>query len=307
MLPDFGDTIGYGHLSRLIAISEELISRGHTYCFHISDNFDQVANQLIESSDLTFHCNCKTDADFILIDSYNQKIFSNSASVSSNTLRIQIVDDQKIPFFADGYIEASPINPWLPLNPGAPILRFNMSPILRLVFDQYLGKKNFHDLSNHKLLVTLGSTSNSFEILKSIYNSILNSKYSDYELHYAANSNFNLNFSVEDLGFNLTSLENGNIVDIAKDFQLIISACGVTSWELLYANLPFLVIGTAENQKLQLDYFVKNELIDGLMYSPDLTFIKELSERLNFFSRFKGNKRVKNGRKVVVNWLETFN
>jgi spore coat polysaccharide biosynthesis predicted glycosyltransferase SpsG len=306
LLPEFGKSIGYGHLSRLIAIAEELISRNHHYCFHTDNNSDFVANLMMESSQLSLECRCKVIPDFLLTDSYNVDKLLSGVKIPLGIKLIQLVDDINRPYFSDCYIEASPICEWKPLNLKAPILKFQMSPILRKQFDN-AGLDDQGKLSpNFCLLITLGSSPEIVEILKLIVSAIRKSKFSEYRLYISTPSNRSLISKSVLAELEVESIDNlNNAIDIYNRFDLVISACGVTAWELLSANLPCLFIGTIKNQQNQLSYFIENSLADGLMFTRNLLFVQSLISKLNSYSKGFNANNINNGRKKVVDWLES--
>jgi spore coat polysaccharide biosynthesis predicted glycosyltransferase SpsG len=308
LVPEFGKLIGYGHLSRLIAIAEELIHRNHTYCFHVYNNSDNIANLMIHSSGLSFNCNCKVQPNFLLVDTYNPNNALTKISVPVGIRLIQIIDDINKPFFADGYIEASPIKDWKPLNLAAPILEFKLSPILRVQFDNVSLWNKSELAASSKLLITLGSSALIINILKLLVPAIRKSKFSAHSLYISKNSDGNpeLKLLLAELG--IKSMNDFNSAsEISNEFDLIISACGVTGWELLFKNSPCFFIGTVKNQQTQLDYFIKNDLSDGLMFSDSPLFIEKTLLKLNAYSNNFGAENINNGRKIVVDWLEKLN
>ena len=96
-------------------------------------------------------------------------------------------------------------------------------------------------------------------------------------------------------------------LEISNGFDLVISACGVTAWELLFTNTPCFFIGTVKNQQKQLDYFIINGLADGLMFSESSQFVENTAHKLNTYSNNFGASNIDNGRKKVVDWLENLN
>jgi spore coat polysaccharide biosynthesis predicted glycosyltransferase SpsG len=305
LVSEFGKSIGYGHLSRLIAIAEELIVRNYSYCFHLYDDSDEVANFMIKSSGLSFECKCNSRPFFLLVDSYNIDILLPKINALGAIRIIQIVDDINKPFFADGYIEASPINHWKPMNQNASILEFKMSPILRMRFDNSALKSKVEFTSNSKILITLGSSSLTIDILKALVSAIRVSKFSAHDLYISTNSNGTqmINLVATELGVKSLDSLNGS-PEIFNGFDLVISACGVTGWELLQSNSPCVFIGTVNNQQSQLDYFINNNLADGLMFSENHMFIEKTVQKLNVFSNNFNLRNINNGRRNVVDWLE---
>lgn len=308
LVSEFGKSIGYGHLSRLIAIAEELITRNFSYCFHLYDDTDEIANFMMQTSGLSFKCNCKGEPLYLVVDSYNANILLPKINVQDSTKIIQIVDDVNKPFFADGYVEASPISHWKPMNQNAPILEFKMSPILRAQFQHTDINKKAELISNSRVLITLGSSSLTIDILRALVSAIRLSKFSTHDLYLSTNSSGNpiIKLVAEELKVKtLDSLKSSR--EVLNGYDLVISACGVTGWELLLSNSPCFFIGTVDNQQSQLNYFIDNNLADGLMFSENPLFIENTIHKLNIYSNNYTVRNIVNGRKKVVDWLENFN
>jgi spore coat polysaccharide biosynthesis predicted glycosyltransferase SpsG len=115
-----------------------------------------------------------------------------------------------------------------------------------------------------------------------------------------------INLVATELGVKSLGSLNGS-PEIFNGFDLVISACGVTGWELLLSNSPCFFIGTVNNQQSQLDYFINNNLADGLMFSENHMFIENTVQKLNAFTNNFNLRNINNGRKNVVDWLENLN
>jgi spore coat polysaccharide biosynthesis predicted glycosyltransferase SpsG len=303
--PEFGPLVGYGHLSRLIAITEELILRKHQYCFHFSDLDDPIANEMMKTSGLSFGCRCNNNPDFVIVDSYKVNINEPVFTPYHKTKILQIVDEINQKFYADAYIQASPITNWRPANNSAAILDFNVSPILRKRFDSngLLGSFNSHQ--NNKILISLGASNAIQEIIISIKIALDQSRYRNHEI-YCVLSGTDLNSLRLFLSENgIYPIEPGiSLVDIAFDFDFVISACGVTGWEIVSSKIPCIFIGGAENQRSQLDYFINQKIADGSMFENQNDFIVSFGKKLNEFSTSKFMMEILNGRIRAVDWIE---
>lgn len=306
--PNFGQMVGYGHLSRLIAIAEELVFRKHIYCFHYSNSQDLVANGMMNLSSLSFGCQCQGECDFLIIDNYTELTKHLEKSDHHRPKTVQIVDDITPMFYADAYIQASPISHWAPANNQAAVLEFDSSPILRNRFDLSDSLKRSNNQQNNKILISLGASKSIEQIIRSIKIAIEKSKYNSSDL-YCILSGTELNSLRQILYKNrIIPIEPGKIVaEIAFDFDFVISACGVTAWELLCSKVPCLFIGVAENQRNQLNYLVKFQIADGLMFENQNQFVPLFIEKLNKFSCQKTAKKIGNGRIRAVDWIENLN
>jgi spore coat polysaccharide biosynthesis predicted glycosyltransferase SpsG len=305
--PNFGPMVGYGHLSRLIAITEELVFRNHVYCFHFSNSQDVVANKMMSASGLSFGCKCHDFSDLLIIDSYTEHSSQQESWPNQGPKILQIVDDINPKLYADAYIEASPISNWTPANNNAAILEFDASPILRKRFDSKESPIRPKSNQNNKILISLGASNSIEQIIISIKIAIEKSKYQNHQVFCLLSGN-DLNSLRTFLSENrIIPIEPGVlVVDIAFDFDLVISACGVTAWEILSSKAPCILIGGAENQRNQLDYFVNLNIADGLMFENQDQFVSPFAEKLNGFSSQQFAREICNGRIRAVDWIESF-
>lgn len=304
--PEFGPKVGYGHLSRLIAITEELVFRKHEYCFHFSASDDPIANEIMRASGLSFGCRCNKFPNFLIIDSYNVDAKELVSKMHPATKVLQIVDDVSPKFYADAYLQASPISSWVPYNNSAAILEFIASPILRKRFDSSDLVKSSKSSKNNKILISLGASNAIEQIINSIKVAVENSQFHNHQI-YCLLSGDNLNALRSFLLKNkIVPIKRGIlVVDIAFDYDFVLTACGVTAWEIVSSRIPCMVIGGAENQRNQLNYFVNLKIADGLMFENQNDFVFSLTEKLNRFSTPEIINELCNGRIRAVDWIES--
>ena len=108
-----------------------------------------------------------------------------------------------------------------------------------------------------------------------------------------------------DLGLNLL-IGSCDFKTLCDDNSFVISAGGVTSWELISLEVPGFLIGVAQNQSLQINYLNERELRRGIVFEDEKKFTKELHQLLmneNFSTLFSPPKLIENGRIQAVNWL----
>jgi len=305
LMPEFGPKVGYGHLSRLIAITEELVFRKHEYCFHFSNSNDPIANAIMKASGLSFGCRCSELPNLLIIDSYNVDTKKLEVTSHHTTKILQIVDDINPKFYADAYLQASPINSWVPGNESAAILDFIASPILRKRFDSNDLVMSSKDCKNNKILISLGASNAIEQIIDSIIIAVENSRFRNHQIFCLLSGNDLNSLRSFLLKNEIVAIEPGIlVVDIAFDFDFVISACGVTAWEIVSSRIPCIVIGGAENQRNQLNYFVNLNIADGLMFEKQKDFIISLTEKLNGFSNPSITNEICNGRIRAVDWIE---
>jgi spore coat polysaccharide biosynthesis predicted glycosyltransferase SpsG len=103
----------------------------------------------------------------------------------------------------------------------------------------------------------------------------------------------------------VVAIEPGvSVVEIACEYDFVISACGVTAWEILSSKIPCVLIGGAENQRNQLEYFINLNIAEGLMFEDKVDFVGHFSKILDRFSLSKSSQKIFNGRARAVDWME---
>lgn len=297
--------VGLGHLARCIAIAEELDSRAYGVCFaHFSD-LDVRGESLILNSGLSITCVCKGAPLAVICDSYDLNFISR-INLDSGSKLILLVDDVSLPFNADGYLEASPIKSWVPLNEKAPVFKFEANPILRKQFDSFA--IDFDYDPPFDVVMTLGAGKESESIVNSLIpiiagNSMFNGKItlltSEDSSYIELAKAHNVELKVLTGTYNLRNLISNN--------TFVISAAGVTAWELITLGVPGFLIAVSENQYEQLDYFNKLGLRDGIVFRN----VFQLSTEINFLldsQNFadvtnEAKSRIRNGRVDSINWL----
>jgi UDP-2,4-diacetamido-2,4,6-trideoxy-beta-L-altropyranose hydrolase len=297
--------VGLGHVSRCVSLAEEIESRGHFSCFAHVSNLDSRGRQLLALSSLKSECNCNSRPDVVIYDSYDLD-FIEKVQIPTEAKVVLLVDDVSLPFIADGYIEASPIKTWIPLNGTAPIFKFDTNPILRRQFDASAVSINFS--CPFDLILTFGAVKELGLIIDLLFpvisgNSLFSRKVTlltSDELNYVELAkSYNLDLQVLRGTYNLR--------DLIDNKTFVISAAGVTAWELITLGVPGFLIAVAENQYEQLDYFNRLGLREGVVYqgTPQIaTDIHQLVESGDFIDHANQAKStIRNGRVNSIDWL----
>lgn len=298
------EQVGLGHLSRCVAIAEELKQRKIIVCFNHFCNFDSFGAKFLHSSNFQSTCVCNSNPNLIIIDDY--KIHNlDSIKLDPGVKRLQIVDDTSPAYLADGYIQASPIKNWQPANLEAPIFEFRNNPILRSNFDAKVVRSS-EVSAPLKILVILGAASHFAEICSKLLSAL--SKVEAPRIEKIAIFNPKKFTIPEFEPHALTMLtDNLDLEKIYPEFNFVISAAGVTAWELTAIGIPGFVLGVSDNQQLQLNYLIENQIRIGVNYfnnnnfDYDLRFILNSMVDVERFTPFE--KILANGRIEVTNWI----
>ncbi len=297
--------VGLGHLARCIALAEELKSRRYGVCFAHFSELDARGQSLILNSGLSITCACSGNPIAVICDSYDLN-FLFRIDLASDTKTILLVDDVSLPFDADGYIEASPIKTWVPLNEKSPIFKFDANPILRKQFDSSAVDFDFD--SPFDVTITFGAGKESELIVNSLipiiagcsmFNRRITLLTSDVSNYIDLADSYNVELEVLTGTYNLR--------DLIRNKTFVISAAGVTAWELITLGVPGFLIAVAENQYEQLDYFNRLGLREGVVYRDVFQLsasIKNLVDSRNFIDAANEVKsQIRNGRVESINWL----
>ena len=298
--------VGLGHLSRLLAIAEELQSRGHVTCFSHYSTIDHRGKELLKSANFSTSCVCESSFNFLVIDSY-ELIFLNEIPEKSRVKVIQVVDDVSPNYIAIGYIQASPISNWKPMNLKGKVFSFDRNPILRKEYDNI--KRRFHFGSRIEILISLGAVENKIFIIEKLLQ-VLN-LYADNIARVNILDEKSIEFE-SNLSFNKLSLnwihDSINFPTMIPPINYVISAAGVTAWEMIAIGVPGFIIAATNNQVQQLRYITDAGLRKGIQFLDQVDFqssIKEIIE-IDFKENFQNaHVHIRNGRVEVANWLDT--
>jgi spore coat polysaccharide biosynthesis predicted glycosyltransferase SpsG len=297
--------VGLGHVSRCVSLAEEIASRGHFSCFAHISNLDIRGLQLLTLSGLKSECVCDLKPSVVIYDSYDLD-FIQSGGVFTEARIVLLIDDVSLPLFADAYLEASPIKNWKPLNEGAAVFKFDCNPILRTAFDLPLYSSNFS--APFDVVISLGAAKHFQLILDALLPQIRGQKDFGQKITILTGGN-----SIQEIiKANETSdlnLVGGiyNLRDLITPHTFVISAAGVTAWELISLGVPGFLIGVVNNQFEQLEYFNKLGLRNGILFQNNSTFstqINNLLDTINFMDTAKkAQMTLKNGRVDAVDWI----
>lgn len=297
--------VGLGHVSRCVSLAEEIQSRGGIACFGHLSNLDSRGLRLLSLSALRSECVCNLTPSVVIYDSYDLEFIQNDFLPPQSKV-VLLVDEVSLPCSADAYIEASPIKTWQPLNKFAPVFKFDANPILRTAFDSPL--KEISSFGPFDVIINLGAASDFQSILDELLPQIRARKIFNREISILTGSNSiakNVKASqISDLKF----IEGTyNLKDFIGPNAFVVSAAGVTAWELISLGVPGFLIGVVNNQVEQLQYFNKLGLRNGVLFENNSDFSNQISSLLDNIgvvdkSR-KTQKTLKNGRVEAVNWI----
>jgi spore coat polysaccharide biosynthesis predicted glycosyltransferase SpsG len=259
--------IGFGHLSRLIAISEAMPSE-NKFCLHGEIEKSETINNMIRNTGISLVCCCEMKPYLVFVDTYDIEVFS-SIIFNSKPYVVSLIDDSSPIIEANLYVEASPVKSDKKV-PKELLLKFERSPLLRRQFFDFseIPKPDGNDESGLNALIILGSTSNWERLLHLMVEAIRS--FPKIQTLSVLTSDRRIVAYSDTLG--LKTINPRRSLDlIVKDFDFVISAAGVTAWELIALKVNCLLMALVDNQLVQLDYLIQNELA----FCVDLTDIEK--------------------------------
>ena len=299
---------GYGHLRRLVSLSS-VLEYSNMLCLH--GNFEETKEfySVIESSELN-KCKCDLRPATVIFDSYSTKVLSTLGFKNSPKL-IQLVDELSPKLWADAYIKASPTRDWMALNERAQVKEFNNSPILRREFFSNNINLVYSHARLNSILVLIGSSSLSKQAL--LYLSEIFSSYlSEFTFVIATNDEKLGEFS-KSIGFVVTPYLN-DFRTLVNDYRLVVSARGVTAWELLKLDSNCIILSLADNQNFQLEYLKIHYNVVGLKFDPNNFSLKtELRDAIlkslnpSEVIKLHQSPKIHDGAVDAVDWLKELN
>ncbi len=297
--------VGLGHVSRCVSLAEEIESRGHFSCFAHVSNLDSRGQKLLTLSSLESECICNSKPDVVIYDTYDSD-FIQKDQIPTEAKVVLLVDDVSLPLFADAYLEASTIKNWKPFNQGAPVFKFDCNPILRMAFDIPLHSLNFSPPFD--VIINLGAAKDFLSILDVLLPQIRSRADFNHRITILTGSNSSLEIAhaIETSDLNLVE-GTVNLRDLIGPHTFVISAAGVTAWELISLGVPGFLIGVVNNQIEQLEYFNEIGLRNGIYFQHNSGFstqIGALLDTINFVDTAKtAQVSLSNGRVEAIDWI----
>lgn len=283
---DGGNTIGLGHVMRMLVLAKELNKNNKVIflCRSLSIKNNKVQSEFYDNnSDLEsdkfkagiekikdsgfeviliceerviediINLQNKYNADAIITDSYDvDELYFNK--LKPHFKLSGYVDDvnkckMNVDFIINQNINADDMNYIANVNNNTKLFLGTKYCMLRDEFRENFKKKEIKEKCE-ELLLTLGGMDNDFNTLK-ILKEILNC---NINIHVAIGSAFNDKIIKElyDLSkthYNVKIYENANMSSLMKKCDVAISACGSTLYELCAMNVPTIGIIIADNQE----------------------------------------------------------
>ncbi len=290
ILTEGGNKIGFGHISRCIALCQAIEKEGY--------NPELMINADNNVSDFVKERNCQIfnwlaeqkkvirlleDASLVIIDSYlAEKPFYDRISQMTNGNLLMIDDCNRL-----DYPRGIVLNPSIygdklnyPSKEGVTYLFGKDYIILRKEFWEVPKKKINKEIKN--ILITIGRGQNS-----NLIDKIIDSLKDCHE------------FNFEVAGSNGGKLSAQQMLDLMLKADISISGGGQTTYELARVGVPTIGICFAENQRMNLEEWERQGFVSFAGFSSYPRIIEEIKKSLYSFDREKRKKTALVGKNAV--------
>lgn len=316
-----GRTMGLGHLTRSIALYDELLSRGERAVLVINTD-DDVSNTVKERATVIDKWYGKVahyanDSTYSIIDSYIASQ-NDYEIISTRSKKALYIDDTNRLEYPNGLI----VNPSIygdqvgyNKRPGQTYLLGKDYVILREEFTAPFIRVTRQRIRD--ILITMGG-SDIINVTPKIVEGLLREKEQNITLHVVIGEGFNNLIKTEAYGalnrvkfyYNLDAKQ---MRELMVECDLAITAAGQTTNELIAMQLPIICFKTADNQKYNILGLEKMGLIKGHLDLDAENYTVEqiskfLSEETHSIDRRKiikvmKNIDIRNGNKNIINML----
>lgn len=307
ILTEGGKRIGYGHISRCIALYDEIKNRKNEVELIIQGDLEDIV--LLKGKDfrienwisIGYLNRTLTKEDYVIVDSYKAQN-EHYEKISSKSKKALYIDDigrlqypKGIivnPALDEGFIDYSyATNESVLTGPKYVILRSSFSGIERSNIQNTVSK----------VLVVMGGTDVrdiTTSIIETIckqnpdiiFDVVINA--AQYERISSVNKLHNINY--------YTNLSDEEMSQIMLSSDLAISAAGQTIYELIATQTPFIAIQVAENQQnnvVSLIEHIPSQIV--LRYDEDF-FIDKLKENFLELIMYDYRKRITQEMKDII-------
>ena len=302
---------GAGHVSRVLAVAEELIKRRYSLSWFVSDstNFHKLLNFFQVDLDVLteFRINkiYYSTVDFLITDSYDELFIQEAIQIYNPGLIIQIVDETSpASIVASMRWSGSILSERARVRLGERCELYSgleFVPIRNKVKELRTSNLLVPRMEKDSIIVTLGASDRAIRIIDKVVGIIR--EISSVDDVFISHPNYQMNSVYK----NFKYLDPKDMLTMAlKRNSLVICGGGITSLELLFLRLDFLVLEVADNQAAQIEYLCKNK------YSEELQLVNAKQDK-EALLRGLTNLTTKNyynlesfgeGSSLLVDWVD---
>jgi spore coat polysaccharide biosynthesis predicted glycosyltransferase SpsG/RimJ/RimL family protein N-acetyltransferase len=302
-----GKSIGYGHLSRCIALYDEIQNRSievELIIYGDVGNIGLLKGKVFRNEDwinIEYLEKTLSSEDYVIVDSYKADI-EHYEKIALKSKRALYIDDNGRIEYPRGII----VNPAIDSShidysymPEERVLKGSKYVILRPAF-RYIENKKLQE-NVRRIVVIMGGTD-----IRNITTKIVNNICE-------VNQNIIFDVVVDDFQFEkLSSINKIENVNYHKDLSEIemkqimlsadmaISAAGQTIYELIATQTPFIAIQVAENQQNNIDSLKEQLPSQIVLRYDDENLIEKLQEKILEIKGCEFRKKISEGMKNII-------
>lgn len=308
---EIGESIGYGHVVRCSVLYDLFNENGHNVTFILYGKtkiYEVVGNrkyQFIDWHDENVLNNIKIDSNTIsVVDSYSASYKINEL-ISMNSYNTIFIDDNNRMDYPPGII----LNPTIYGNEMKNNLidkKKYFSGVKFILLRKAFFKNENNNIRDNiiNILITLGG-SNITHLYKEILDTI-ESIGKNYTINIISPSDIPIGSYINKIRVykNISAYE---VNELMQKSDLAISAGGQTLYELIKVGVPTIVFCLADNQRRNIDYLLKINLIKEVEdFSIDLS--KKIKDSSSYSYRYNIHEHCKKleigiGVKDLVDWI----
>lgn len=307
---DSRSLIGAGHVSRAIAIAEELRRRRYSISWFVSDsnNFYKLLAFFRVGSDILNKIKVNQDeyirTDILILDTYDDTFAKRITQLCKPRLVIQIVDELSPDFiFASMRWSGSILSERAKVRLGKRCELYSGLKFVPLRNElKELRQSKFNPINERdSIIVSLGTSDSALEIIDKVVNIIRNlslvHKLFISHPHYRTNSKSKYEKVINPEEMLSTAV---------KYNSLVICGGGLTALELLYLQLNFVVLEVAANQAAQIDFLCRHEFTEELTFFDLQKDSEVLMRGLSKLTTERGDglDSLGHGSSLLVDWID---
>jgi spore coat polysaccharide biosynthesis predicted glycosyltransferase SpsG len=307
---DSRSSIGAGHVSRSIAVAEELRKREYSILWHVSDlsNFLNLLTFFRVGSEILNEININhiqySSVDTLVLDTYDVLFAEEVTQLCNPNSIIQIVDE----FSPDSILASVRWSGSILSEKARMRLEKNCELYSGLQFVPLRNEvKELREASlnsRHKrdsIIISLGTSDLALQMIDKVVDVIeSSSRIKDVFISHP-------NFQENSQSGTLKKIDPSLMLTTAVKYNsLVISGGGLTALELLYLRLNFLVLEVSANQAVQIEYLCNNDYTDKLQlidFQRDKDILMRGLSRLRT-ADFHNLDSLGQGSSLLVDWID---
>jgi len=276
---------GYGHLTRCLSISQAFEEKGIVPLFIA--NCDEEGKKFIPNVNL-LQINWQKNIaellrhiqgfDIAIVDSYLAPIEIYEQIYESVKKAVYLDDYIRLDYppgiIVNGTINADSL-PYKKNKIHEFLLGVDYIPLRKEYWDTETPERKKSDVKN--VLITFGAQD--FRNLTTKVLSFLDKKFPSLNYHVVVSEFFEPKLNKDNI-FYYHTLSAEEMLQVMFNTDVAITAAGQTTYELTRLGIPMIAIGVAENQKNNINGWLKNNIIKDELWFDDYLLLDKLAENI---------------------------